>query len=84
MFVSAGPSPFKNQLQIIVDTDSSEFINLELINLAGNTIMKMGYEVSRLNNNIIINSGLTGLPQGVYFLKVISKTKAQTVKLLKG
>ena len=84
LFVSAGPSPFKNQLQIIVDTDSSEFINLELINLAGNTIMKMGYEVSRLNNNIIINSGLTGLPQGVYFLKVISKTKAQTVKLLKG
>jgi serine protease AprX len=83
-FVSVGPSPFKNQLQIIVDTDSSEFINLELINLAGNTIMKMGYEVSRLNNNIIINSGLTGLPQGVYFLKVISKTKAQTVKLLKG
>ena len=83
-FVSVGPSPFKDQLRVVVDTDSSEIINLELINLAGNTIMKMGYEISKSNNNIFINSGLSELTQGIYFLKIISKKRIQTIKILKS
>ncbi len=82
--INAGPSPFSEQLTVVIDVDSSESVNLQLINMKGNIVLNNYYEISKAKNKIELNSEITGLSQGVYFISVITDQWKETIKVIKN
>ena len=82
-FVTVGPNPFNNQLNIDVDIDSAETIRIELVDISGNILVNRYYDISKSSKKIIITNGIKSLSSGVYFLKVITKNTSNTTKVIK-
>lgn len=81
--IAAYPNPFRGQLEVEINIDSSENISVELINLAGIVVLSKNFSLAN-NKKFTLTSGLSSLPQGIYFLKVVTKHKTAVVKIVKG
>ncbi len=82
--VKVGPSPFRNQLIIEVDIDTSETVKVELINITGEIVLNRSYELSKYNNSIKLTGSIATLTHGVYFIKIITKHSTEIVKVIKS
>ncbi|MBC8320783.1 MAG: S8 family serine peptidase [Bacteroidetes bacterium] len=82
--INAGPSPFHNHLSVRVNIDSAESISVELINLAGNVVIRKNYSLTNHNNKFELTTEVIPLPQGIYFLKVVTMHKTDIIKVVKG
>ena len=76
--VSATPNPFKDQLVIELETKSRELAIVQLIDKTGREIQHF-----TLNGNIQTTLNLSGLPSGLYLLKVFQEGSFITRKVLK-
>lgn len=82
--VSVSPNPFSNRLKVDVNIDTAENISVEIINIAGEIVLNEHYELTKTGNTFELSSRLTALPQGLYFLKIVTKTRTSVVKIVKG
>ena len=82
-FINAYPNPFTNKIEVAIDIDSAEAISFELFSLSGSIVLSEVHSASNDNNTIQLSNNVGLLPQGVYFLKVITTNKTAVVKLIK-
>lgn len=84
LLITAIPNPFFNNLHVEVNIDSAETVSVELISLAGEVVIRMTYELTKFDNSFDLSTGIVSLPQGIYFLKVVTKNKTAVLKVFKG
>ena len=78
---SAYPNPFADKLMVNFTTDQPEKVSVRIYNSVGEVLKEV--EVS-LSNNSEIQMDLSGLPTGVYFMKIMSGEKVnETIKVIK-
>jgi len=82
-FIAAYPNPFIDKIEVALDIDSSETIVIELYSLSGNMVLRESHYVSNQDNIVQLNNRISLLPQGIYFLKVVTNNKTAVVKLIK-
>ena len=83
-FITSSPNPFTNKIFVTVNIDSAETVSIELINLAGNIVLRETHNLTVYDNSFELKTELIQLSQGIYFLKVVSKNKTAVVKVIKG
>lgn len=84
LLITAIPNPFSNNLHVEVNIDSAETVSVELISLAGEVVIRMTYDLTKFDNSFDLSTGIVSLPQGIYFLKVVTKNKTAVLKVFKG
>ncbi|MBX9850513.1 MAG: choice-of-anchor D domain-containing protein [Cytophagaceae bacterium] len=78
---SAYPNPFADKLMVNFTTEQPEKVSVRIYNSVGEVLKEV--EVS-LSSNSEIQMDLSGLPVGVYFMKIISGDKVnETIKVIK-
>ncbi len=82
--VATYPNPFNDYLYIELNNDTTEKINIELFDVAGNVVYSQAFEVSSNNNKIKLTNDIGKLSQGVYFLKIKAKNKTIITKVIKA
>jgi len=81
--INISPNPFNNQFQIQLKLDTETFVNLELINPLGQTILQQEVLGSTGDNNITWELPKSSIPSGHYFLKVTTNNEEKTFKVIK-
>lgn len=82
--VAVSPNPFRNRLKVDVNIDSAENISVEIINMAGEIVLNGYFKLTKVDNSFELTSRLTALPQGLYFLKIVTNNRTSVVKIIKG
>ncbi|MAE08596.1 MAG: serine protease [Bacteroidetes bacterium] len=81
--VTVSPNPFSKRLKVDINIDTAENISVEIFNLAGEIVLNRRYDVSIFDKSIELTTGLGSLPQGLYFLKVVTNIRTSVVKIIK-
>ncbi|MET7001331.1 S8 family serine peptidase [Chitinophaga defluvii] len=82
--VKAFPNPFNDQLRIYYKASANLQIMLELMDAAGRIVRKRSLPAVDMNYGYFNwQDGLSSLPAGVYYLRVIQGTVKSTLKLVK-
>ncbi len=79
-WVTVSPNPFTNNISLTIAADTDETVHVSLCDALGRVVASYYDTLTRGYNTM--NRNLPALPVGVYFLKVASAGKQQTVKLL--
>jgi hypothetical protein len=79
-WVTVSPNPFGDKISLTIAADTDETVHVSLSDAMGRIIADYYDTLTRGYNTM--NRNLPTLPSGVYFLKVASAGKQQTVKLL--
>jgi len=80
-YLRAIPNPFNDRINITIGSDSYEYVNVELINITGNTVWKGRFELIPGDNIITITPG--SIPSGFYTLRIKGKTVTGSIRLIK-
>jgi hypothetical protein len=80
--ISANPNPTRNLLTISVRSESSETLNLELLNSSGKIIFTDKYKYAGQNYKHQLD--LKYVPNGIYFLRVYNSQVRKTLKVIKN
>jgi hypothetical protein len=75
------PNPFNNEFKLIVDLPGDSEVNISLFNSIGQKV-KTPYKDTKLSGYNELNISLTGLPSGVYFVRVEQSGYSDTIKIL--
>ncbi|MGB0861271.1 MAG: T9SS type A sorting domain-containing protein [Saprospiraceae bacterium] len=79
--VKAYPNPFREQLIIEADiTSKDEFVNVQIFDINGRLAQQEQYDGT---GNMRLNINTSDLSSGIYILKIQTKNRFQTVKLVK-
>lgn len=82
--ISVSPNPFSNRLNVYINIDSAENISIEIINMAGEIVLYRQYKITKFDKSFELTSGLNSLPQGLYFLKIVTNNRTSVVKIIKA
>lgn len=80
---TVNPNPFKDKLIININIDSSENLNISLINIAGEIVLNQNFFITQFNSKIILEKELNTLEEGVYFVRVTSSRTTESIKVIK-
>ncbi len=78
------PNPFRNILNVNLNIKNSEEVNIILYDISGHAIFETGkltYPAGQ--HTIYMDKSIVGLPTGVYIIKVMSQTNAESFKIIK-
>jgi hypothetical protein len=67
--LSVLPNPFENDLQLLIQSDKTQSISVQLVDITGREVFRSNRLVNAGNNNLIISS-LSHLSKGLYVLRV--------------
>jgi hypothetical protein len=67
--VSVLPNPFENDLQLIVQSDKSQSISVQLMDMTGREVFRANKTVTTGNNDLVLPS-LSHISKGLYVLRV--------------
>lgn len=81
--ISAGPNPFKKQVQFSITASQATDMTYTLISVDGRQLKKNTQRLSKGTNTYFIND-LESLQTGIYFLQVQYDDVVKTIKLLKN
>jgi serine protease AprX len=82
--VKAFPNPISDQVRLFYKSTSTQQINLELLDAIGRTVRKRSLPAADMNYGFYNwQDGLSSLPAGIYYLRVIQGTVKNTLKLVK-
>ncbi len=76
------PNPFSKRVQVKIDCDNDEPGIIHVIDNSGNIVRTQTANLQKGNNKININN-VDGLPNGFYYLEVITKDRKMRIKLMK-
>lgn len=82
--VATYPNPFNDFLFVEINNDTTEKIDFELFDVAGNVVYSQAFEVSSNNNKVKLTNEIEALSQGIYFLKIRAKNKTVITKVIKA
>jgi serine protease AprX len=77
------PNPFKDAFTVSFDTNMSGTLEISLISITGDIVMKTSRTIVSGGGNIFSMNNLGGLPAGIYILKVSSGTITEYLHLVK-
>jgi len=81
--LQAGPNPFHDQLRITVYAPATDFITLNLLNLAGSTLIRQKIMVQQGANTFFLP--MPGkYSNGTYLLRIENHAISQTIKIVKA
>ena len=80
--VTITPNPFKNGLQVSIESNKDERITLSLIDLLGRHLKSQTVQLKPGKNQITFES-LSMLPQGNYYFRIVSKNSVESYKIIK-
>ena len=81
------PNPFIDDLNILINLKSEEFILVHLHDILGRQLsIGISKKYSSSNESLVmkIETEKTNLPAGIYFLKVNGANWTKTIKVIKG
>lgn len=76
------PNPVSNSLNLQFKNELNEKIKITIVDVLGKEVLSISNPNLNSQNSIIINN-LDGLPKGMFFVKIISDSKFQTIKFIK-
>lgn len=79
---SAFPSPFNDQLNLSLSSNSTEAVQIQLIDVAGRVVIQKQVVLKSGLNNIQLND-LNGCQSGVYLIKVQGNSLETTLRTMK-
>ncbi|SHG51876.1 Por secretion system C-terminal sorting domain-containing protein [Winogradskyella jejuensis] len=78
--IAAYPNPFKDELQLLVNSNSSQNVKVQLFSITNQLVYTNQIEVSQGVNTYTINADIQS---GVYFLKMTMNNEIFTEKIIK-
>ena len=82
-FVTVNPNPFKDRLEVTVQSLSADNATLVLTDVSGRQIAREDKSLFAGTNVLSINE-TDKLTKGIYLLAVIRSNQTQTIKVIKG
>lgn len=76
------PNPFSRRVQIRVTSDKAEKVAINIINSSGILMSTQEAQTQAGDNNITIKK-VDALPDGVYYIEVVSSTRSLKTKVMK-
>lgn len=76
------PNPFSRRVQIRVNSDKAEKVAINIINSNGVLMSTQQANTQVGDNNIPINK-VDALPEGIYYIEVVSSTRSLKTKVMK-
>ncbi len=76
------PNPFSKKVQIRVNSDKAEKVVINIINSNGVLMSSQQANTQVGDNNIPINK-VDALPEGIYYIEVVSSTRSLKTKVMK-
>jgi SdrD B-like domain/Secretion system C-terminal sorting domain len=76
------PNPFSKKVQIRVNSDKAEKVAINIINSNGVLMSSQDAQTQIGDNNITINK-VDALPNGIYYIEVVSSTRSLKTKVMK-
>ncbi len=76
------PSPVSNSLNLQFENELNGKIKIHIYDVLGKEVYSLANPVLNSQNSITINN-LDALPSGMFFMKILSESKAQVVKFIK-
>ena len=76
------PNPFSKRVQVKIDCVNAEQVNIRILDNGGNVVRSQVANVVKGDNRITITN-VDNLPNGIYFLEVITKDRKMRSKLMK-
>ena len=80
--LKVAPNPISDKIDLYFNSNISESVSVEIINLQGENIYNMTKVVSAGENYINISN--LNINTGVYFLKITSNSGISTAKIIKN
>lgn len=80
--VKAWPLPFTSNLNIAFYGEEKEMVKITIRSISGAEVMTLASTVTKGPNTIVLYQAQT-IPAGTYLLTVSSRTKAETIKVIK-
>lgn len=82
--VRVWPNPFSSgNLNVKFTNEVSGQVDIQLLSATGNLLNSQSMKVSVNSNTVDLSSNLTGLPGGIYFLRVITDDKIEVKRIVK-
>lgn len=78
---TAAPNPFSNTLEVNLAQPAAEQVQLQLFNLSGQVLVEQQFEA---RNQTQFSLPTSGLPTGLYFLRIEADGEVQTLKVVKS
>ncbi len=75
------PNPSHDHINLFIDSGWGEISSISLINILGEEIQKHEF-VSQTGNNFLLD--ISGMENGIYFVKVKSVSKSEVLKFIKN
>ena len=79
--LTAYPNPFHDQVTVEIDNNSLTFCDFQIFDVSGKLILSGAAQ--RMDHGYVI-SGLAGLVQGAYFVKLIGDEESCFIRVIKG
>jgi hypothetical protein len=81
--ISIYPNPFQNSFTLEISSDFGEDIQLQIVNMQGNVLQSDYINLSDDESVFTTNISAHKLKPGMYILRLISKTDAKTLRIIK-
>jgi serine protease AprX len=82
-FVNAFPNPFTDNISLVFQSSDTQMINIEMFDVNGKRVYFKDNVIRNYGVNNINIDGLNKLAQGLYLIRISSKNKLVTQKLMK-
>jgi len=76
------PNPFSKSINLEISSDISEQVTLQAYNSIGTMVFEQSYDLTQGKNHKLID-GFEHVPSGVYTVKIKSKTKEFTARIIR-
>jgi Secretion system C-terminal sorting domain len=81
--LSATPNPFQQQITLTVNSPGPDYAVVTINDMGGRSLFTQSVPIQKGSNNVILRP-ISELQKGIYLLTISTKSKKQTIELLKG